>query len=381
MADILTHIHFGVRDLNVPNHWRALADDFKMTRPTVLMLGGDGCRTPADANGYLKTLNWLMQTDDQKSKGYDVIAAYYEGPQQDAMYERQIFFADSHQAIKKLNTWVQFLYDEWQREAFYEREGQLYDKYRTPHYIHELYTRFLRPLIATPTGKRVPLEVAEKRAGRLNLVAHCHGAFVALKAEEMMCRDMNRLGYSAAEQDKILGQVGLVVCSPEMLPFGKTRFMTTHFASALDEHLFRYADPDSSPAASVQKKLSSAKHPFSSEGQMMKIFSSREVLWMTKELTFPSSSDEHQFRRFAEKRKMTPAGRYLSFILTMMLRTYIARAIFNERPYPSRRFLSWRERFSSLPLIVGRLLQTISKGRNQMIQKRSYLFLKAQKER
>lgn len=85
------------------------------------------------------------------------------------------------------------------------------DEYN-PQYVDSLFEKAILPRISSLNGKeKLSVEEACKRIRKLNIVAHCHGAYVALKLEEKMQAKMNELGYSNEERKQIQSQM-LVCC-------------------------------------------------------------------------------------------------------------------------------------------------------------------------
>lgn len=106
-------------------------------------------------------------------------------------------------------------------------------------YINDIFTNVMLPRISDNQGRtRLKLNDAVRRVRGLNIVAHCHGAYVALKIEEKTQLKMQELGYTSAEISKVLSQM-LVVAHEPSIPMGvaKSRFIS--FMSANDSMLAR----------------------------------------------------------------------------------------------------------------------------------------------
>jgi len=99
-------------------------------------------------------------------------------------------------------------------------------------YIDELFDATILPRISD-SNARLPLAVAMARARKINIVAHCHGAYVAQKLEEKMQDKMQKLGYSPTEINQILSQVLVVVHAP-VIPLGVSKFRIISFTTARD---------------------------------------------------------------------------------------------------------------------------------------------------
>ncbi len=100
------------------------------------------------------------------------------------------------------------------------------------HYIDELFERAILPRISD-NGARLPVDVAMQRVRRLNIVAHCHGAYVAQRLEEKMWHKMHDLGYTPSEMKTIQSQL-LIVAHAPACPLGKSHSRFISFMSSYD---------------------------------------------------------------------------------------------------------------------------------------------------
>ncbi len=99
-------------------------------------------------------------------------------------------------------------------------------------YIEKLFNATLLPRISD-NGKRLPLDVAQRRVRKINFVAHCHGAYVAKKLEEKARTKMHELGYSPREIKDVLAQM-LVVAHAPSCNFNNSDALFVSFMSAFD---------------------------------------------------------------------------------------------------------------------------------------------------
>ena len=103
-------------------------------------------------------------------------------------------------------------------------------------YIDELFKKTLLHRISN-NGKRLSLHDAMQRIRKLNIVAHCHGAYVAQKLTDKAYKKMQELGYSEQEIKKILSQLLIVAHAPAYNPIKQNaRFLG--FVSAFDNDAF-----------------------------------------------------------------------------------------------------------------------------------------------
>ena len=99
-------------------------------------------------------------------------------------------------------------------------------------YITNIFNKAILPRISDG-GRRLPTDIAMARVRKLNIVAHCHGAYVAQKLEEKMADKMRELGYTAREISRIQSQM-LVVAHAPVIPLGKSKFRIISFTSVRD---------------------------------------------------------------------------------------------------------------------------------------------------
>lgn len=108
-----------------------------------------------------------------------------------------------------------------------------YEKYFEPAYLDKLFDAILLPRITDNTGKRLPLDLVQRQIRKINLMAHCHGAYVALMLHERLQNKMRDLGYNNLEIKKVLSQLLVVALNPDC-PLGTTNSPFITFTSGYD---------------------------------------------------------------------------------------------------------------------------------------------------
>ncbi len=104
-------------------------------------------------------------------------------------------------------------------------------------YINDIFEHAILPRISDNNGtSRLKLNDAMRRVRAMNIVAHCHGAYVVLKLEEKMTNKMRELGYDDGEISKVLSQM-LVVSHAPSIPMGVVKSRMISFISANDDNL------------------------------------------------------------------------------------------------------------------------------------------------
>ena len=186
----------------------------------VLLLGGDGTRSEKALNGYLGDVYRLL-----KEHGLHEKAAVY-GVVYDFGDFMNVGFARRRQMEK------------YGRNIRIDRE--LSPETTDPKYVGEIFDKFLLPRISTDRGRRrLSADEAALRVRRLNIVAHCHGAYTALRLEEMMQEKMKELGYTPAERRQVQKQLLIMAQSP-YCPLGQSQSTFVSFASVLDDEVSHY---------------------------------------------------------------------------------------------------------------------------------------------
>lgn len=187
----------------------------------VLFLGGDGTVTEKAANGYLASVEKLLARHGLAGRAGLYAVVYDFGDFMNKELARTKMMADYHRNVKIIR--------------------ELNEETKNPKYVGEIFDKVLAPRISRD-GKRLPFDEAAANIRRLNVVAHCHGAYMFLKLEELMRKKLAVLGYSAAESEGIQRQL-LVVAHAPYCPLGTARSTMVAFASARDyevEHHNRF---------------------------------------------------------------------------------------------------------------------------------------------
>ena len=184
----------------------------------VVFLGGDGTQDERSSNGNVKGI----QEEIGKVFGSEV-----------SVYGVGYNFEKNEQNKARKSEYVRWgmINSEEQREKIAAmNKGQKPDFA----YIEELYKRVIEPRITRNRGtERIDVEDAAANLRKITFMAHCHGAFVALKLEDVMADKMSALGYSAKEQALIQQQM-LVIAQAPGAPLGVSKSTFVSFLSAND---------------------------------------------------------------------------------------------------------------------------------------------------
>ena len=112
-----------------------------------------------------------------------------------------------------------------------------YNDYR-PEYINTLFKKIILPRISDDKGLRIDANVAATNMRKINILTHCHGAYVAQTMAELTENKMRELGYTSAEVNKILSQL-LVVAFAPACTMEKSKYRFCAFMSMSDSVMDR----------------------------------------------------------------------------------------------------------------------------------------------
>ncbi len=208
------NIHIGTRTKKTPENKLGWKDNVSISKdePCILILGGSATVGTRSANGYAKQTEKLLKYNELEDY-IKIYSAYYEFSDfKDVEISRDILM---NKYGRKTNT----------------NETDL----KTPEYINKLFDQVILPRISDESFKN-KLDVTQvlKNIRKLNIIAHCHGGYVAFKLEEMMQSKMQELGYSKEDMDKIQSQLLIIGLAP-YAPLGISKSTFISFASINDD--------------------------------------------------------------------------------------------------------------------------------------------------
>ena len=187
----------------------------------VLYIGGDGTTTDKAANGYAKIIkNEIL---DEISAEVPVYSITYNFEGHNKSIARQIANIKHRTEVLRSNADIE------------KTLSKATDEEYNPQYVNELFEKVILPRITLLNGKgKLSVDEACKRIRKLNIVAHCHGAYTALKLEEKMQAAMKELGYSEQDRKKIQSQM-LVIAQAPACPLGVSKSQFISFRSVYDK--------------------------------------------------------------------------------------------------------------------------------------------------
>lgn len=193
----------------------------------VLVLPGTGGRkiNLRDYNGMLKqTDNFVKNNIDSASTPVRVCVAICD-------------FGEQHlDKIARKSAYFEAWYPQYVESLKHDIPQACLQETFNPLYIKDIFETAILPRITSQDGNgRLPLNQAQQNIRRLNIVAHCHGAYVATQLEKLMDEKMNELGYLPEEQQKIKSQLLVLAYNPDC-PKHISKFRFISVESSQDQH-------------------------------------------------------------------------------------------------------------------------------------------------
>ncbi len=161
-------VEFGRRRPGAPNSWEELSvDTYRVDRPTVFCLSGNGTTTLRDANGFCKHaesyLNLMKGSDGTPiTDRVDIVGFKYAKKQQE------------------------------------NESGGL-----TGDFIESFVEEVLLPLFVDENGERLPLDQARQNMARITFFTYCAGAQELSSIMRRLNYSLSALGYRKFERDLI----------------------------------------------------------------------------------------------------------------------------------------------------------------------------------
>lgn len=198
--------------------WK-LVDDVPIDEPCVVYLGGSGATSDQAANSYAGDVEReITATVGQKVPIYSV---KYDFSGNDASFARRYEFMKHRQ--------------EHSSEELEQIKAKVTPEEINPKYIDELYKKLIEPrLFDMRTKKLLPTDEACRHLRMITFVAHCHGAYVALKLEDKMQAEMKKAGCSLEDRKAIQSQMMILAHAPAC-PLGIANSQMISFKTIYDE--------------------------------------------------------------------------------------------------------------------------------------------------
>lgn len=171
----------GLRNLNVEKHWQKIdLNSYKITKPLLICLGGNGCVKTKDANGICKLFEGMIGLKPQ--------------------------FTNESYTKNDVDV-MGFVYS---KRLEHSEVGRLKDED-----CKAITEKLFMPLFKSQDGKRLTCEQAMKNANKLNFATHCYGATVLNNILNYIEDGIFDLGYSSKEVKQIFSQMVAINYVPE----------------------------------------------------------------------------------------------------------------------------------------------------------------------
>ncbi len=311
----------------------------------VITIGGDGVDTDKKANGYAKIVKNEVLNDIEGNVSVYGITYNWDKDDKRSIARNMEFV--KHRSEILINPDKVGL---WRSKAGPEELN--------PQYVDDLYKKIIEPRISNLNGKvKLPLEEAQKRIRKLNIVAHCHGAYVALKLEKKMQQTMEKLGYRSEERKQIQSQLMIIAQAPGC-PLGVSNSQFISFKTVYDqdaphahnwfnhyidkrkhEEMLRYGAEENKNEEKIKaNRWFDFKPCYFAPRQGNLFMIKQRYEWIDGEGPFMVNRDEHNKVNFnyAEK-NMTNHGRMLMYFSRTILQNGIKNSLEQEqgfRPLP-----------------------------------------------
>ena len=194
----------------------------------ILYLGGDGTLTDKQANAYLSSTQKLLE-DNLSQEDFQKVSLYAPVYNFGEWDDRYLVFNGNLARTK--------LMQDYHRKIKISK--LLNEDTLHPRYINQLFNQVFLPRISDENGEKLSTDKACRNIRKLNIVAHCHGAYTFLKLEEKMQQKMAELGYSVQDCSKIQRQLLCITQAP-YAPLGVSKSTMISFASAKDDDVSHY---------------------------------------------------------------------------------------------------------------------------------------------
>lgn len=177
----------GRRDLNAENHWIELDDSFKVTKPCVICLGGNGTFEPSDANHYCKMVENLIGL---KQRTDNATTQRIKENRKDG--KENVDFKETHVYENVDLIGISYGRQTSHKEMLSEKE------------ISNLVETLLLPLCLDKNSRKLPIDTACKNVSMVTFFTHCQGAEELNNITKNFRSRLLNLGYSLQEAHDII---------------------------------------------------------------------------------------------------------------------------------------------------------------------------------
>lgn len=274
----------------------------------LLVLGGNKVRSEKEANGYLGSIYRLLESCGLQNE-VNVYGAVYD-------------FGD----YMDVGTARTRLMEEYKHKRPVER--RLHSETLNPKYIRQIFNEIVLPRLSDEEGaSRLDAAEAATRIRRLNIFAHCQGAYTALRLEEMMQAKMKELGYTPEERQLIQQQLLVLAQSPDC-PLGESLSTFISFAAAADDSIRHYNNFDKAVRQIVREENIPLSFLPGKQGNLFLIGS------------YGENCDQHCFNCFLLPDGLSDEGKAITLLSAKLLINGVKNSLAEAPRLPSVRDLA-----------------------------------------
>ncbi len=219
-----------------------------LSRPCILILGGENTNTPQWAYNYCITLAKTLYLNNI-TDGLDIYSVYYKFRDRIPSFDRlNLFreFRDTKSLISYSGNSSLTLND-------IEHLGMDYplcNEY--PNYIYNIFNFAFKPRLIGRNNQMLPPKKLKENFRNMIVFTHCHGTYVLRMMEKHMNQEFNKFIYSLQDLYTIQKNLFVINHAP-FAPLEKCRFTSLSFASASDTQIGYYNELDYNMKATPKK--------------------------------------------------------------------------------------------------------------------------------
>jgi len=204
-----------------------------LSRPRILILGGENTNTPQWAHNYCITIAKTLYLNDIKN-GLDIYSVYYK-------------FRDRNSSLDRLNLFREFRdtkslldYSNGLNMSDITYMNQSYPLSTTyPSYIYDILSFAFLPLLVGRNEQMLPPKKIQENFKKMITFTHCHGTYVLRMIEKYLHQQFTNFTYSLQDMHNLQKNL-LVINHAPFAPLERCKFSTVSFGSASDTQINYY---------------------------------------------------------------------------------------------------------------------------------------------
>ncbi len=236
MKDISTVNFIKIR-LENPREYHH-TDHMDLSRPCILILGGENTNMPEWAKNYYITLAKTLYMNNIDS-GLDIYSIYYKFRDRNPSFDRLNLFREFRDTKSLLSYSGGSLTQS--DIAHLSQDYPLCNEY--PNYIYDIFNFAFMPRLISRCGQMLPPKKIKENFRNMIVFTHCHGTYVLRMLEKHMNQEFNKFTYSLQDLYTIQKNLFVINHAP-FAPLEKCKFTSLSFGSASDIQVGYYNELD-----------------------------------------------------------------------------------------------------------------------------------------